>query len=794
MIKNLKIKDIVNWDNLKGLIKILFPGLLIVIGTFPENIWTFDVGIDPPLVWVFNNLFSTNLSDGISIVFPHGPLAFFMYPLPENILLVTIVTALLKVVLFWNVFTLLKENNKSTRLLISFLICYFISIIAGFNHLILANILLFNCNYFVTRNKLFKYLSFALFIFAFYVKSYVAILSGAITAVSLIYFLVDERDYKQFAINVGILFSGLLMFWLLMFGTLNGFFTYLYGIINLAQDNSSAASIYQDNNWWFIGGYVLFVILAFANKEKRSLFFGLIAFFCLFAVWKHGMARQDVYHVNGMTSFIMIALLIFNIFSQKNRFKNIIFSVLAVFAISYNNQNALNYSDSEQTILKSNNFIEFIGEYKKLKTQNAEISENLIAANKLPPELLKIIGDAKTDIYPWDYSIIAANKLNWKPRVVIQSYAAYTSWLDKQNAVHFSSENAPEFIFWHNGDKLSGLNGGTVNSIDSRYLLNDEPQTLIEMIRNYKTINHDDTSILLQRRNTPLNIKSFVSEHKTTTWCKWIDVPEYQEGTLQRVKLDFKKSIKQSLKSAFFKDEQFWILMELNTGEIHKYRIVPKNATDGLWINPYALAPNQSFKVNRIMFMASNQKILSKNLKICWEQVLFDKSDDYFSLFNPKMNESSQALYNELNSFDNHSELSSNWTNFDNTNFGKQSFTGTSSFVLKPTSFTPSFSIPIDSLPEGLLHISTGCWTIPENNKNTKNVVLVISIDYPNGNNIWNGEAFKNHILNQNNWNYIKNYTSFHNKRDGGILKVYVWNNSNQDIIIDDFGVSVRGL
>ena len=82
-------------------VKIVLFGLLLSILTFPNLDWTFSSGIDPSLVWVFNNLNIEGLSNGSHIIFPHGPLAFFMYPLPENVILVMIVIALLKILLLF---------------------------------------------------------------------------------------------------------------------------------------------------------------------------------------------------------------------------------------------------------------------------------------------------------------------------------------------------------------------------------------------------------------------------------------------------------------------------------------------------------------------------------------------------------------------------------------------------------------------------------------------------------------------------------------------------------------------
>lgn len=161
-IHRLKIED--------GL-KSLLISLLVIIGTFPNNDWAFSAGIDGPLVWVFNYLFENGLDIGKNIIFPHLPLAFFMYPLQENILLATLVTSLLKALLVYNIIWLFFESKNQSKWLASFLIAYIFSLIAGFNHLILANIILLYCNFFLSNNKVHKYLAFFSYCLCFFYKS-----------------------------------------------------------------------------------------------------------------------------------------------------------------------------------------------------------------------------------------------------------------------------------------------------------------------------------------------------------------------------------------------------------------------------------------------------------------------------------------------------------------------------------------------------------------------------------------------------------------------------------------------
>jgi len=104
----------IDQPKLVEIIKGLLLGLLVVVGTFPENDWVYSTGIDMPLHWVFNYIFDQGFAIGEGIVFPHGPLAFLMYPLSENILIATLTTAFLKIGLVFNIFCILekKETNR----------------------------------------------------------------------------------------------------------------------------------------------------------------------------------------------------------------------------------------------------------------------------------------------------------------------------------------------------------------------------------------------------------------------------------------------------------------------------------------------------------------------------------------------------------------------------------------------------------------------------------------------------------------------------------------------------------
>jgi hypothetical protein len=764
--------------------------LLVLIGTFPENDWSFSPGIDPPLFWVFNHLFDTGLNIGRHIIFPHGPLAFFMYPLSENILLATLVVSLLKGLLVFNVVFLFSDSKSLFKWFAAFVFAYLLSILGHFNHLILANILLLYCNYFQSNFKPYKFLAFVLTAFAFFVKAYVAIVAGTLFFSFVVYLFLQHKNFKKLLIDGLLLFGFMVFFWLLMFGTPRGFLNFVWGMFHLAQDNSSAASYYPQNNWIVLVLFMLSLLaLFFTNRTKKSLFFGLLIALSLFASWKHAMAREDIFHTKGFLIYLIVCLFSFILFHRKNYARNLILAVFAIFLFSVNMKNAVNYYSYKYELFRVNNFVEFVSDFKSLKEKSEQSSLNKSVQNRLPKSILDEVSNATVDVYPWDYSIAAVNHLNWQPRVVIQSYAAYTSWLDKQNATHFSSELAPEYLIWENEKTTIDVNGCDLNSLDNRYLLNDEPQTIIELIRNYDLTISEGKFRLYKKREAALLFERNKIEERETNWGEWIDVPVVSNELL-RVKLAFTKNLKQRLKSFLFKDEQFWIYLKLTDGSIHKYRIVPKNAADGLWINPYIFGNRKVREIDKIMFKVSNQNMMSQNLSLEWETLVFPDSPKRISnFFDLDYDLSDSLLYESTNYFEqNETEY---WSNISDDRLSTSAYKGEKAHTLNDNPYSSTFSFPLDSIPFGKLRIAADAWVNSVGYKNFKNISLVISIENEKGNLIYKSINIDEQLIDRKQWNHIYKFVEFNHQEPNCKVGVYFWNNGKEEIFIDDFRVMI---
>lgn len=778
--------------SLDKILKGIAIGLLVVVGTFPENDWSFSIGIDPPLSWVYNHLYAQGLKLGMHIIFPHGPLAFFMYPLPENIVLVTLVTSILKIFLVFNIFQI-TDRDSGNRWLITLIFAYLFSVVSIFNHLILANILLFYLNYYNREKWTYKLGAFILTAFAFYIRSYVAILSGVITFSFLSYYIFTNWNYKKFACDALTILGLMLAFWIAMYGTLYGFVGYIVGMIHLAGDNSTAAAYYPNNNWWILSIFLVIVfLLPFGNRTKKSYFYGILITLSMFAAWKHGMAREDVYHVKGLLMYSLIVLSIFVIFHIKNSYLNIALSTVALFLLAINMTYAVNYFPLKYELFGVNNFVDFITKFSELKEKSNSETQHNIAEKKLPQMVLDSLKDKTVDVYPWDYSIIAANQLNWQPRVVIQSYAAYTSWLDNKNASHFSSKDAPDFFIWEL-EAIVYLNGGDLNSVDNRYLLNDEPQTIVRILENYIPYYKNEKFIIFKKKEKPSSSHYSKLTSGSTHLEEWNNVPETSDGLL-RLKANFRKSITERIKSFFYKDEQIWIYLKLSNGVIHKYRVIPENAKDGIWIAPYIYDTTNKIEpqVTQVQFKCSNTKIMDNNIAFEWEKIDFTDLHYVLNFWGKTESIQDSTLLYSFNNFD--GQTSKFWSKIPEEQIDKKEyFSGLNSQLVEANSFSSAFSFPLDSLPLNNYRITLDCEAKSDNYTNLKNILLVLAVDDASGNITWKGIPVDEQLIDPNRWNNIYNFIDYNHTKSGCVLKAYIWNSGYKHIWIDDFRVIISG-
>ncbi len=763
---------------------LLIMALVVAIFSFPGIELDYNIGIDPPLKWLYNQLFSNGLLPGQGIIFPHGPLAFFMYPLADNFILSAIVTMLLQVIFVIQLFSLFDEEKWYYWLLTAAL-AWFIFSLSNFNQLVILNISAAYLLYLKNEKPLPKFWGFALTAFAFYVKAYVAIIAGTLTFSLLAIDFLRHKNYKRSLADSFVVLATMLLFWMLLYRKPSGFVNYCIGMVHLAGDNSAAAAFHPNNNWLQVIPFLLVICtISFLQKTKEGKMFGFLFLLGFFAAWKYGMAREDYYHVRTFLYFAASSMILFLVYNRKNRLINIpvILGAYLLFAVNMKNVEnpqplTLNYSGIE-------NFVKFVSSYSEIKKTSEKQNLESIAGNRLPEAIRKQIGDATADIYPWDYTIVAANHLNWKARPVIQSYAAYTSWLDKRNANHFSGSDAPEYFIFGLNNVTSDLNGGRLESIDNRYLLNDEPQTLIELIKNYERIYSDENFLVYRKRKQALEIHSTVTKTQTSQWHKWIAIPD-SASHFTRLRLHLDLSFSGKIKSFLYKDELYYMYFKTLNGSTLKYRIVPQNAVDGIWISPfYTSAGNQSppEKITEVLMTCSDKNMVKDSFSLEWEY--FDANEkivsDFFgkdSIFVPEI------VVNENFTLESDNPK---WSGFNTESIKNDPTDHQKYYLIEPKGFSPAFKLNTDSLAKTATRITVDCWLKTNQNAHS---ILVIETENAAAEKNWHGIEINRQIIDQHEMNHVFNYLDLNLPVTK--VTVYVWNTGKKPVMIHSMNVKM---
>jgi len=615
----------------KRIISISFFSVLIFLLSFKDSAVPITVGLDPSWVFALNYFFANNIPFGKDIIFTYGPLGclFFAQPIKNNLLMGFIAVSILKFSFIASLLyldSILKRHHTFADRLLNLVIIFLMASIIALDLLFPFMTVTFLLLYRETKKGPI-FLIFAVLISAigFLVKSSSGILC---LLISLSYNTIDffqTRNIKRLIFyNLGLILSFLSM-WIILYHNLSGIFDYLHGIVELSIGNSSAMTINPIQNWLLFLIFLLlhFYLPVYIREEKANFLYGIL-FLPSYAYYKYAVSRID--HLYLFLIFITTFYLLLLIYIKEIKPKVLAIIVISVLCFSWNikfmftNFNLSNWvREIEGNIINgSRNFVSIAVNFKDYENKLMRQSLDNLQANKLEKEVINTIGKGSVDTYPWETTYIAANNLNWRPRPVFQSYAAYTPWLDRKNAEFLNSGKAPRFIIWQ-------LNhpAGEVGSIDGRYLLNDEPLTIFQILNHYDVI-HKNNKIALLERSLPDNLKEPKTIYTTDAkWNDWINVP-FDGNGIVRANIRVKRKPLGSLKKLAYKEEETFITYRCQDLETRKFRLVLDNAISGVWINPLILKiskPLYGIKVKEILLTHSRYDFFDDWLEINWQIV-----------------------------------------------------------------------------------------------------------------------------------------------------------------------------
>ncbi len=564
-------------------------------------------GLDPSYEAALNYFFDNNIFVGKDIFFTYGPLGFLLVPQPvgHNILFGTVFYTLILLgfilCYFQILFSTISNTNRFLQtavLIISFflgnVLVYF-----GTGEITVALIVLLIC--IADKWNLAHFLFIAAFLsaFMFLVKPAYTILSLAFLISYILIRYPSTKKIKMLLSTAGTALLCLVVLWSIAVGSIITLYNFVIATLELSSGNSSAMSKSASMNWIPFVIALLLICIFILSQPSRVKKFSFI-FLLPMAVWfKYSFSRVGHAPYFLVLIFIMLTILFIYADSIKHKMYCLLLLIISMILVTIT-INSLPYFHTKDflmrhikksfyskrynnfsTIFKIRNFEKNINNYSKKYLQNYVIDK----------KILNTISQAPVDIYPWETAYVFANSLNWHPRPVFQSYIAYTPWLDAKNADFIKSTSAPDFILWNVKN-----NKNNFISIDNRYLLSDEPNTIFEIIRNYYLHLAANHVMLLSKSASPLFSMPEETDTITAAWEEWITIPEHQE-TILRAKTFFQRTFFGRVKRLLYKEREMFIDYKLCNGKVVTHRIVPDNAISGIWISPY-ITPGHLGKPN----------------------------------------------------------------------------------------------------------------------------------------------------------------------------------------------------
>ncbi|MFK7797789.1 MAG: hypothetical protein AB8E82_10080 [Aureispira sp.] len=114
--------------------------------------------------------------------------------------------------------------------------------------------------------------------------------------------------------------------------------------------------------------------------------------------------------------------------------------------------------------------------------------------------------------------------------------------------------------------------------------------------------------------------------------------------------------------------------------------------------------------------------------------------------------------------------------------------------ALAAKSYSHTFLHHLDQLPLDSVALNTSVWVRFIDTVASEEVLLVISVENAAGMQLWQGQPVAKQILDPSEWTKIQLKVPYVHRDAGALLKVYVWNNTTQTVLLDHLTIEIASL
>lgn len=538
------------------------------------------VGLDPSWQFSLHMAHEQGLTFGKDFIFTYGPLGFLStrYPFESAWLPLLLSDCLLWTTIAYTLAITCSKSNSTTQLVGVIFAVFLMGGVFYFMDLVIAQLALFFFLLFrfqETRNSpllavaaLFSYLMF-----------YIKVNMGLAAIVAMSAFLAAQmlltKHWRYFS-------AALAMYYACLFGTtllVNvDVPAYFIASLHIANGYNEAMYISPGDYSRYLNAAVI-VVLAFLvvccfhlkTLLKNPLWLLQTVFLSgfLFLLFKQSFVRADG-HTLIFSHYVSLLIGLLSLFvggSFQSWLRRVfILALILSFPVAADRV-TISYISSKVDAFSR--YLHGVSESDNVIRQRIPRTP----ANYLPQELVTTIGAASVDIIPTEISYLYYHNLTYNPRPIMQSYSAYTSYLDRLNRDKYSSTSRPDFIIF------------SIGCVDGRYCFFDEAQTKLAMLENYSLVKRYNDKLLLKSLSNPRKVIRKQKSSGTITLGQRLPIADSDPLLYITIQPEF--TLLGRLRAFLYQPAELRITFYLENGASHEYRAVKPILEGGVLINRY---------------------------------------------------------------------------------------------------------------------------------------------------------------------------------------------------------------
>jgi hypothetical protein len=323
------------------------------------------------------------------------------------------------------------------------------------------------------------------------------------------------------------------------------------------------------------------LLVFFEAPNWRRVFVPALFGGTIFLSWNRAFVRADD-HVLSFFAFCPVALpMIWTAVNPKTSTKRVGFGLTTVvFAICLWGIWIQKPSVISGCIVDTTN--RFRGAWRVLTDTpgiKRELDQQLAAAKATYalPHVCAEVGRNSIDVFGYDQGVALLNGLNYTPRLVFQSYSAYTPVLIDANTAFYRSPAAPTYVLMK------------LEPIDQRYPTLEDAGVLREILYNYTFEFQENGYLLWKRRrldSAAAPVPAIFDDRGATARANMGDDVALPAAPAIWVEIDVRPSLRGALRAALYKPPEVEIRTVDVAGVMSSHRLVPSMSERGFLISP----------------------------------------------------------------------------------------------------------------------------------------------------------------------------------------------------------------